>query len=165
MSSNWIRGDSGSGGSFCEITEEGERKLAAASGNDPDRVAFAARALTVDLHQALRNRHVDSHFRNGRFETALRDSSAFIEAEILRLSGLPAGTIGVQLAEQAFAASKGKLADPGVQPGQATGLQRLFMGYFGAVRNLMAHTEFRYADPKEAFRAPDAGGLPHQQAG
>jgi hypothetical protein len=59
----------------------------------------------------------------------------------------------VALAEQAFApAPKGPLSDPGEHKGQASGLQRLFMGFFGAVRNLVAHTEFRYANAKEAFQ-------------
>lgn len=48
-----------------------------------------------------------------KFETTLRDSSVFLDAEIRRLSGRLTGTIGVQLAEQAFAASKGKDFEPG----------------------------------------------------
>jgi hypothetical protein len=57
------------------------------------------------------------------------------------------------LAQQAFAkAGNGPLTDPNEHPGQSTGLQNLFMGFFGAVRNLIAHTGHRYTDPREAFQ-------------
>jgi len=44
------------------------------------------------------------------------------------------------------------LTDPAEHPGQQTGLQRLFEGFFGSVRNLIAHTGYRYDDGKEAFQ-------------
>lgn len=151
MSRNWIRPDTGSGKRFCELTAQGQAQVAVAPGHDQKRMGFVAKVLTIDLHPALQARHIDSHFRQGRFETALRDSSAFLEDTIRNLSGLPSNTVGVKLAEQAFAAS-GPLTDPNEHSGQAAGLQRLFMGFFGAVRNRVAHTQFRYADPTEAFQ-------------
>jgi uncharacterized protein (TIGR02391 family) len=149
MTRGWIRPDGKSGSTFCEITGQGKRSLAVVPGHDHARVAFAAKALTFELHPALQARHVDAHFRQGRFETALRDSSAFLEDAIKTLSGIT--KIGVQLVEEAFATG-GPLADPKEHSGQATGLQRLFMGFFGAVRNRLAHTQFRFSEPKEAFQ-------------
>jgi uncharacterized protein (TIGR02391 family) len=150
LSRNWIAQDPSSGDSFCRITEDGSRQLAQASGPDAERVAFAATALGFDLHPALRKRQVDVYFRRGDFETALRESATFLEDAIRTLAVLPASTLGVTLASQAFAKA-GPLTDPNEHPGQATGLQNLFMGFFGAVRNLLAHTGHRYADPEEAF--------------
>src|SRR4051812_13704427 len=69
---------------------------------------------------------------------------------IRTLSGLPVSTLGVTLADQAFSRT-GPLTDPAAHPGQQTGLQNLFKGFFGAVRNLIAHHNHRYADPKEAL--------------
>ena len=150
LSRNWIAQDPHAGDGFCRITEEGERQLTVAKGHDPERVAFAANALTIELHPALQARSIDTHFREGEFETALRDSATFLEDAIRTLGGLPASTLGVTLASQAFA-KNGPLTDPNEHPGQATGLQNLFMGFFGAVRNLISHTAYRYGDPGEAF--------------
>jgi uncharacterized protein (TIGR02391 family) len=153
MSRNLIRPDRDAGKVFCEVTAAGRQQLANTPGSDHDRVGFASKALSVDLHPALQARAIDSNFRQGRFETALRDSSAFLEDSIRQLAGAAPKLVGVSLAEQAFApAPGGVLTDPAEHPGQGNGLQRLFMGYFGAVRNLVAHTEFRYVDPKEAFQ-------------
>ncbi|MGO9902771.1 MAG: TIGR02391 family protein [Solirubrobacteraceae bacterium] len=151
---NWIMPDPSSGKVFCDVTSLGRRQLAIVPGSDPDRMGFAAKALSVgDLHPALQARCVDLNFRQGRFETALRDSAAFLEDSIRNLSGLPSNLVGVRLAEQAFApAPSGPLTDPGEHAGEAAGLQRLFMGFFGAVHNRVAHTEFHYQDPKEAFQ-------------
>lgn len=154
MSRNWIRPDSSSGNTFCELTAAGKRQLAVAPGSDQDRMGFAAKALSIgDLHPALQARFVDLNFRQGRYESALRDCAAFLEDSIRTLSGLSTGLVGVNLAESAFArAPGGPLTDPAEHPGEASGWQRLFMGFFGAIRNLVAHTEFRYEDPREAFQ-------------
>lgn len=151
MSRGLIRPDPTAGKTFCVLTETGNRQLADAPGHDRARVAFAAKALTIELHPALKPRNIDSHFRQGRFETALREGATFLEDAIRVLANLPQNTVGVKLASSAFAVPNGKLTDPGELPAQAAGLQQLFMGFFGAVRNLVSHTGFRYADPMEAF--------------
>ena len=104
------------------------------------------------LHPALESRQVGTHFRQGKFETALRDGSVFLEDSIRQVSGLGAGLVGVSLAAKAFATS-GPLADPSRQPSEQAGLQQLFTGYVGFVRNQVSHKDFKYEDHKEAFQA------------
>ena len=135
---------------FCSLTDAG-RLVAAGSDPDAERVAFAVQAFRVKLHPRLQAQSVDTHFSQGKFETALRDASTYLETAIRVVSGAPSGAIGVTLAENAFAVG-GPLADPTVNKGEQTGLQRLFMGYFGAVRNRVAHQTFRFADANEALQ-------------
>jgi uncharacterized protein (TIGR02391 family) len=150
MSRNLIVSDPSAGTSFCRLTAAGEQQAARATGPDQQRIAFAVDALRVELHPSLRARSVDTHFRQGKFETALRDGATYLEGAIRTLSGLPASTLGVKLADQAFARS-GPLTDPSEHQGQQAGLQNLFKGFFGAVRNVIAHHNYRYADSKEAL--------------
>lgn len=139
------------GRGFCRITQAGRDHLAALAAPDRDRISFARRALTVELHPALQRRHADTHFRQGKFETALRDGATFLEDAIRTLSGLPSTALGGNLASQAFAKG-GPLTDPRQHSGEQTGTQRLFEGFFGAVRNVVAHREFRYSESKEALQ-------------
>jgi hypothetical protein len=82
VSRGFIRPDPGSGKTFCEITGAGRQQLTTAPGVDQERMGFAAKAMTFELHPALQARSIDTNFRQGRFETALRDSSAFLEDAI-----------------------------------------------------------------------------------
>jgi uncharacterized protein (TIGR02391 family) len=151
MSDSLIRPDPRSGKTFCEVTSTGRTALADAALPDGGRVAFARKALSgIELHSALKAREVDSHFVQGKFETALRDGSVFLEDAIRDLSGDPG--VGVKLASKAFAAT-GKLTDPALSGGEQAALQNLFMGFFGLVRNQVAHKDFRYDSSKEAFQA------------
>jgi hypothetical protein len=93
-SRNLIRPDRDAGSKFCEITPSGRQRLDNTTGADLRRVGFAAAALTIDLYPALQSRSIDVNFRQGQFETALRDSSAFMEGSIRQLAGLPAATVG-----------------------------------------------------------------------
>jgi len=148
-----IRPNPRAGQTFCKLTAEGEAHLREAQQPDAARVAFAHKALGgISLHPALEKRQVGSHFRQGKFETALRDGSAFLEDSIRNVSGLDSRLVGVNLTSKAFAPT-GPLADPNRQPSEQTGLQQLFMGFFGAIRNLVSHKDFRYAQSKEAFQA------------
>jgi uncharacterized protein (TIGR02391 family) len=151
MTRGQIAPDRRSGNTFCRVTKAGHDHLAALSAPEQDRISFARRALTVELHPALQRRHVDTHFRQGKFETALRDGATFLEDAIRTLSGLPATTLGVNLASQAFAKA-GPLTDPQQHLGEQTGAKHLFEGFFGAVRNVVAHKEFRYSEPREALQ-------------
>ena len=153
MSEGVIRPDTRSGRTFCEVTATGRAAVAEAALPDGGRITFARRALAgIELHAALRSRGIDSHFMQGKFETALRDGSVFLEDSIRTLSTLPANTVGVKLASKAFSVS-GKLTDPGQTPGEQAGLQGLCQGFFGFIRNQVAHQDFRYDSNKEAFQA------------
>jgi len=148
-----IRPNPRAGNTFCKLTAEGEAHLGVAQQPDAARIGFAHKALeAIDLHPALEKRQVGAHFRQGKFETALRDGSTFLEDSIRSISGLDSRLVGVNLVSKAFAPS-GPLADPGMQPAEQTGLQQLYMGFFGAIRNVVSHKDFRYAEPKEAFQA------------
>jgi hypothetical protein len=147
MARNLIVSDPSAGSTFCRLTASGEQQAARAAEPDQQRIAFAVNALTVGLHPALQAINVETHFRQGKFETALRDSATYLEGAIRTLSGLPSTTLGVTLADQAFA-RHGPLADPIDHSGQQTGLQNLYKGFFGAVRNLLAHNNHRYTDAK-----------------
>lgn len=150
MTRNLIVADPSAGGSFCRLTAAGKQQVAEAVEPDQQRIGFAVDALKVPLHPALCARNVDVHFRQGKFETALREGATYLEGAIRTLSALPAGTVGVALAEQAFAKG-GPLTDPNEHPGQQTGLQNLFKGFFGAVRNRLAHNNHRYTSDKEVL--------------
>ena len=56
---------------------------------------------------------------------------------------------GVPLMRKAFG-EKGRLANPDLDPGERVGTMDLFAGAFGAVRNLLAHTEVEWSDSVEA---------------
>jgi uncharacterized protein (TIGR02391 family) len=57
--------------------------------------------------------------------------------------------VGVALMQHAFSAGAGPLTDPNAEPGEQVGTMQLFCGAFGAVRNLLAHTEHEFGDPIE----------------
>jgi uncharacterized protein (TIGR02391 family) len=153
MADGLIRPNPRAGNTFCVLTDRGKAELAGATHPDAGRVSFARLALTgIDLHQALRDRKVAEHFRQGKFETALRDGSAFLETAIRTLGGL-GGLSGVKLAAKAFANTGGPLADPNASGGDQAALQNLYQGYFGFIRNEVAHNDFRFASNKEAFQA------------
>ncbi len=148
-----IRPDPGSGKTFCQVTAAGRAQVAAAHLPDAARVAFARRALDgIALHPALCNRHVDTHFLQGKFETALRDGSVFLEDAIRILSELDVRLVGAKLASKAFS-TESKLADPNITAGEQVAVQSLYSGYFGRIRNQVAHRDFRYSSDIEAFQA------------
>lgn len=148
-----IRSDPRSGKSFCQITAVGKAQIDAAHLPDAARVTFARRALDgLMLHPALCNRHVDTHFLQGKFETALRDGSTFLEDWIRTLSGLYVKLVGVKLASKAFSTAS-RLTDPNISAGEQVAAQHLYMGYFGGIRNQVAHRDFRYSSDNEAFQA------------
>ena len=154
--------DPKSGRTFCRVSRAGRQHLAAAMP-DGKRVSFAARALDgLTLHPALQRRHIDTHFLQGKYETALRDGATFVEDAIRQLGGYSSGDIGVNLVSKALA-RQGPLTDPAEHPGQQTGLQRLFEGFFGSVRNLIAHTGYRYDDGKGGVPVTYAARPPGRQ--
>lgn len=151
MSKGLIRPNPRAGKTFCELTQAGREAVEIAALPNGARIAFARSALTgLTLHVALCNRQVDTHFLQGKFETALRDGSVFLEDAIRKLSGDPG--VGVKLASKAFSAT-GKLANPSRSGGEQAAVQNLFTGFFGLVRNQVAHNDFRYSSNKEAFQA------------
>jgi hypothetical protein len=115
---------------------------------DGARVSFSRRGLAAfELHEALRRQEVERHFLQGRFETAIRDGSVYVEAAIPTVGGLPPNSVGVKLASKAFDPS-GPLADPNRLAAEQLGIQKLFMGYAGAIRNLVGHQAFGYESNK-----------------
>jgi uncharacterized protein (TIGR02391 family) len=146
-----IRPDPSSGRTFCQVTRKGQAKLQATTVPNPRRVTFARLALEhVSLHPALQARHVDDLFRQGKYETALPDGSTYLEDAIRTLGGFTNKDIGTKLCGKAFSAT-GPLADPGLVAGERDGWQQLYTGFFGAVRNKVAHRSFQYASDKEAL--------------
>jgi uncharacterized protein (TIGR02391 family) len=150
-SGGYIRADPRAGKTFCQVTRKGNDRLNAARLPDARRVTFARRILEhVELHPALQAHDVDNLFRQGRYETALRDGSTYLEDAIRTLGGFADADVGTKLCGKAFSAA-GPLADPALVSGERDGWQQLYTGYFGAVRNKVAHRTFRYASDKEAF--------------
>ncbi len=68
------------------------------------------------------------------------------------LAGLPSTLVGVKLMTTAFG-NGGALRDPGMSGGEADGLRNLFAGFFGVVRNQLAHRDSRLSRNKEAVEA------------
>lgn len=52
--------------------------------------------------------------------------------------------------QHAFSVNDGPLADMTADPGERVGTMSLFVGAFGAVRNVVAHTEVDWSDSVEA---------------
>jgi hypothetical protein len=59
--------------------------------------------------------------------------------------------VGVKLSSKAFA-PQGPLANPARLAPEQTGVQNLFMGYFGSIRNVVSHQNFRYESNKMALQ-------------
>lgn len=136
---------------FCELTPAGRAHVESLVLPDSGRVTFARRALdAIDLHDALKAQEVDSHFLQGQFETALRDGSVYLEDAVRVVSNPGTSLSGVKLVSKAFAPG-GPLADPARSPAEQTGIQQLFTGYVGAIRNLLGHQAFRYRSNKKAL--------------
>jgi len=147
-----IRPDLNSGTTFCKVTSAGIARLEAGQLVDGARVDFARRALAAtELHPALRKRNVAAHFRQGKFETALRDGATFLEDGIRTLGNVDSKLVGVNLVSKAFS-DTGSLTDRSVPSGEQAGLQSLYMGFFGRIRNQLAHKDFQYVSHKEAFQ-------------
>ncbi len=118
---------------------------------DARRITFGRGALEhVELHPALQGQGIDDLFRQGRYETALRDGSTYLEDAIRTLGCFTNADVGTKLCGKAFSAT-GPLADNRLVAGERDGWQQLYTGYFGAVRNKVAHRSFKYATDKEAF--------------
>lgn len=114
----------------------------------------ARRRLGVDLHPALAAR-LREDIAVGAFETAALKALRAVEAKVRTLAGEPRSKkgdrlVGVALMQHAFSSPDGPLTDPNSEPGEQVGTMSLFAGAFGAVRNLVAHTEVEWADPVEA---------------
>ena len=146
-----IREDPRSGRTFCQVTRKGRDRLQATTMPNARRVTFARHALgAIQLHPALRARSIDALFRQGKYETALRDGSTYLEDAIRALGGFQNNEVGTRLCGRAFSAN-GPLADPNLVAGERDGWQQLYTAFFGVVRNAVAHRDFQYASDKEAF--------------
>lgn len=123
-------------------------------GEGGARFARATRRLGVDLHDAIAAK-VDPLIAVGAFEQAALVGLRSVEARVRRLTGEPQGKngrplIGTALMRFAFSPEGGPLSDPEADAGENTGTMELFSGAFGAVRNIVAHTEVEWNDSTEA---------------
>lgn len=138
-------------GDMLAVTRLG--RAAQAKGASAGSWMRARRRLGVDLHVELAAR-LQTSIVVGAFEQAALIALRAIEARVRALAGDPVDgrgnrLTGVPLMRKAFG-DGGPLADPGAEPGERTGTMELFAGAFGAVRNLLAHTEVEWSDSVEA---------------
>lgn len=120
-------------------------------GDQAGALLKARRRLGVDLHPQLAVRLRDA-LAVGAFETAVMSALKAVEARVRALAGDPRNPrgdklVGVALMQNAFAPAAGPLADRDADTGERVGTMNLFAGAFGAVRNVVAHTEIEGATP------------------
>lgn len=123
-------------------------------GDQAGALVKARRRLGVDLHPQLAVRLRDA-LAVGAFETAVMTALKAVEARVRALAGDPRNPrgdklVGVALMHNAFAPATGPLADQDADTGERLGTMNLFAGAFGAVRNVVAHTEIEWSDSVEA---------------
>jgi uncharacterized protein (TIGR02391 family) len=116
-------------------------------------VLAARRRLGVDLHESLADKLRDS-VAVGAFEQAALLALRAVESRVRTLAGDPRGgnnrrLTGVPLMQHAFAPNGGPLTDPEAESSERQGTMNLFAGAFGAVRNVLAHTEIEWSDAVE----------------
>lgn len=134
------------------LTAWGERMQAA--GSKAKSMALARRRIGVDLHPALAGKLRDL-ISVGAFESAALNALRAVEARVRKLAGDPRSTkgsklTGVPLMKTAFGVG-GPLADSATDPGEQVGVMDLYSGAFGAIRNVLAHTdEVEWTDSVEA---------------
>lgn len=138
-------------GDMLSITAWGARQR---TNGDARQIAAARRRVSLELHAELQPTLTDL-LAVGAFESAALDALRMIEARVRRLIGDPKSgkghrLTGVPLMEQAFG-SGGLLTDPSADTGEQQGVMNLFKGAFGAVRNVLAHTDEKpWSDSAEA---------------
>lgn len=122
----------------------------------PHAAAFvrATRRLGVDLHDTIAAK-IKPLIAVGAFEQAALVGLRSIEARVRLLAGDPRGKngrplVGTPLMQYAFSPEGGPLPDPDADKGENRGTMELFSGAFGAVRNIIAHTEVEWSDSIEA---------------
>jgi uncharacterized protein (TIGR02391 family) len=113
----------------------------------------ARRRLGVELHPVLAPR-LRALVEVGAFEQAALVALRAVEARVRTLTGKPPdqrGTrlTGVPLMRRAFG-DGGRFAASFDDAGERVGTMELFTGTFGAVRNVIAHTEVEWSDSVEA---------------
>jgi uncharacterized protein (TIGR02391 family) len=107
----------------------------------------ASERLNVALHKRLNQ--VKSQFLIGEYELAAFAAMREVEIRVRELSGADSSLIGVKLMRKSFG-DGGKLADPGLDPGERVGIMELFAGAIGTFKNPPSHRQIDYADPTEA---------------
>lgn len=126
---------------------------AKAQGHNVKRWDSARQRLGVDLHAGLAGK-LDLMVRVGAFEQAALIALRAVEERVRSACGDPRDPkgrrlTGVALMRKAFGVG-GPLADVDADPGEVVGTMELFTGAFGAVRNVVAHTETEWTDSVEA---------------
>lgn len=139
-------------GDVFQISRWGQQVCA--RGDQAGALLKARRRLGVDLHPQLAVRLRDA-IAVGAFETAVMTALKLVEARVRMLAGDPRNSrgdklVGVALMQSAFSPDAGPLADQDADTGERVGTMNLFAGAFGAVRNVVAHTEIEWSDSVEA---------------
>ncbi len=86
----------------------------------------------------LYEKFADSPEHQDRFDTVLREASTVLEDRIREVSGLAQNLIGLDLVSRALASNTGELIISD-EPSEQEGGHALFRGFFGLVRNTVAH--------------------------
>lgn len=97
----------------------------------------AAAQLNIELHPRLQAAGVDTTFRAGDTDSAIRDAFADLEDAVRTLAGYFHGDYGVTMMSKAFGKS-GPLGSV-VDPQHQVGTQRMFEGAFAVLRNPAGH--------------------------
>jgi hypothetical protein len=97
----------------------------------------AAAQLNLDLHPRLQAAGVETTFRGGDTDSAIRDAFADLEDAVRQLAGYTRSDYGVTMMSKAFAKS-GPLGSA-VDPQHQVGTQRMFEGAFAVLRNPAGH--------------------------
>lgn len=112
----------------------------------------ARRRLGVELHETLEPK-LRTIVAVGAFEYAAMIALRAVEARVRQMTGDPRPSgkrlTGVPLMTHAFN-EKGALRDLDAEGGEQLGVMQLFTGAFGAVRNVLMHTEAEWSDDIEA---------------
>lgn len=125
------------GGNWKVITATGWEIARAADVAATLHRVQAAAQLDIELHSRLRAAGVDTTFRAGDTDSAIRDAFADLEDAIRTLAGYSRSAYGVTMMSKAFA-KNGPLGSA-VDPQQQVGTQRMFEGAFAVLRNPAGH--------------------------
>jgi len=113
------------------------------------RYEVGRRVPRDSLHDRIRDK-VWMAFMRSEFDVAAFQAMKAVEVAVREAAGLPDSVIGVKLMREAFAPSKGKLADTNADGGEQTARMELFTGAIGSYKNPQSHRDVNLENPAEA---------------
>lgn len=125
------------GGNWKMITDAGSRIATSVDPQETLARVQAATQLNVELHHLLHAAGVDTTFRAGDTDSAIRDAFAALEHAVRTLAGYSKSDFGVNLMSKAFG-KNGPLGSV-IDPQEQVGMQRMFEGAYGLLRNPAGH--------------------------